>query len=126
MSSAAKYLETVLHTVITVPFMTAILAGGAAFLVAFVAFVIRAFYFLKSGYWILSACGVTFNLSWSGFNVPNACQQFSFEWIGVNILLRWALVETDISLSAIIVGAGLIACGLVWLFGIALVTRNGS
>lgn len=119
-------LQAVFHASIVVPLGAAMLAGFAALLFAFAAFIGRSIYFLKSGDWILSACSVSNTLAWNGFNIPNACYQFSFDWRGVNILLRWALIETDVSVSAMIVGAGLIIVGLIWLFSIAFVVRMSS
>lgn len=122
----ANALYVLSQIFITVPFAASVLTGTVALVVAFVAFVARAIAFLKSGAWMNSACEVTADLALKGFNLPNACHEFSFEWIGVNIILRWALIGTDVSVSALIVGLALIASGLIWLFSIALVVRSIS
>ncbi|WLS07514.1 hypothetical protein Q9314_15200 [Shinella sumterensis] len=107
-----------------VPFTLSLMASVAAFAFAGVALAARIISFLKSGYWVHSACDATVYLSWNGFNVPDACRRFSFSWMGVNYLLRQGLVETDVSFFALLVGSALLVIGAVGTIAITALAQK--
>jgi hypothetical protein len=99
------------------PFALSLMGSFAALAFAVIGLVARAVYFLKSGYWIHSACDVTAYLSLSGFNVLDACHQFSSSWVGVDYLLNQGLGQMDASLFAFFVSAGLFIIGALGIMG---------
>jgi len=100
------------------PFGLALMASVAAFALAAIALVARALYFLKSGYWIHSACDATTYLSsLEGVHLPDACHQFSSSWVGVDYLLNQGLGQTDVSFFALLVGSLLLIVGTLGMMG---------
>lgn len=100
------------------PFVLSLVASVAAFALAIFALVARALYFLKSGYWIHSACDVTTYLSsFESTNFPDACHQFSSSWVGLDYLLNQGLGQMDASLFAFFVSASLFFIGALGMMG---------
>lgn len=106
------------------PFALSLMGSIAAFALAAISLVARAVNFLKSGYWIHSACDVTAYLSLSGFNVPDACHQFSSSWVGVDYLLNQGLGQMDASLFAFLVSAGLFIVGGLGIMGLTALAEK--
>ncbi|MFA7415908.1 MAG: hypothetical protein WC048_15650 [Rhizobium sp.] len=106
------------------PFALSFMASFAAFALACIAFVARAFDFLKSGHWVHSACDVTAYLSLNGFNVPDACHQFSSSWAGVNYLLNQGLGQMDANLFALLVSAALFLAGALVFVGLSALAQK--
>lgn len=107
------------------PFALSLVASVAAFAIAAIALVARALYFLKSGYWVHSACDVTTYLSsFEGAHVLDACHQFSSSWVGVDYLLNQGLGQTDASLFAFFVSAGLFFIGALGMMGLTALAEK--
>lgn len=107
------------------PFGLALMASVGAFALAAIALVARTLYFLKSGYWVHSACDVTTYLSsFEGSNLPDACRQFSSSWVGVNYLLNQGLGQTDVSFFAILVGSALLIIGALGVMGLTALAEK--
>lgn len=106
------------------PFALSLMGSIAAFALAAISLVARAVYFLKSGYWIHSACDVTIYLSLRGFNVPDACHRFSSSWVGVDYLLNQGLGQMDASLFAFLVSAGLFIVGGLGIMGLTALAEK--
>lgn len=107
------------------PFVLAFMASIGAFALACIALVARVLYFLKSGYWVHSACDATTYLSsLDGYIGPDACHQFSSSWAGVDYLLNQGLGQMDASLFAFIVSAGLFIIGTLGFMGFSTLAEK--
>lgn len=107
-----------------VPFALSFMASLAAFAFACIALIARALYFLKSGYWVHSACDATSFLTWYGINGPDACDQFSLSWLGVNYLLNRGLGQMDVSLFALLAGSALLIIGALGMMGFTALAQK--
>ena len=89
--------------------------------VAIVAFVARSIYFLKTGLWPQNLCSAL------QIFIPHPTCSITTDWIGLDRIVAYLMVEIDMSLSCLIAAGILLVCPLVYgilLFGMAASDRT--